>query len=59
MPDARVDFGAIYFSGSVYVVGGWQEFYVKKAHIYNIEKDNWTKMPELNDEREDVSLCVV
>ena len=59
MPDPKVDFGSIYYSGCVYVVGGWQEFYVKKAHAYDIQKDSWVSLPELNDEREDVSLCVV
>ena len=58
MPESRVDFGAIYQSGSVYVVGGWREFYVTKASKYNIQLDEWSELPSLNDEREDVSLCI-
>ena len=58
IPEARVDFGSIYSSGSVFVVGGWREFYVTKADKYCIETDTWTSLETLNDEREDVSLCI-
>ena len=58
MGEPRVDFGSIYSAGSVFVVGGWREFYVTKANKYNIATDTWTDMASLNDEREDVSLCI-
>ena len=58
MEECRIDFGAIYSAGSVYVVGGWRQFYVSKANKYCITTDVWTDMASLNDEREDVSLCI-
>ena len=59
LPEARVDFGAIYSTGSVYVVGGWKEYYVTKANKYSIAEDRWEDLPSLSDEREDVSLCIL
>ncbi|TNV84120.1 hypothetical protein FGO68_gene4153 [Halteria grandinella] len=59
MLEPRVLFGCIYFYGQIYVVGGWKEQYTQKAEVYNIDNDQWTHLPSLNDEREDVSLCIV
>jgi hypothetical protein len=59
MPEARVDFGCIYYGGSVFIVGGWREFYIKRSDKYEIREDTWYTMPELEEEREDVSLCIV
>ena len=59
LPEPRVDFGSIYSAGSVFVVGGWREYYVTRSDKYNIATDEWTNMPALNDEREDVSLCIL
>ena len=59
MLDARVHFGCIYFNGGIFVVGGWKEQYTQKAEVYNIHNDHWTHLPSLNEEREDVSLCIV
>ena len=47
MPEARVDFGCIYYGGSVFVVGGWREFYIKRSDKYDIREDTWYTMPEL------------
>ena len=41
------------------MVGGWREFYVSKASKYCISTDTWSDLPSLNDEREDVSLCIL
>lgn len=59
MLDPRVMFGCIYFNGSIYVVGGWKEQYTQKSEVYNIHNDHWAHLPSLNEEREDVSLCIV
>ncbi len=59
MLDPRVLFGCIYFNGSIYVVGGWKEQYTQKSEVYNIHNDHWAHLPSLNEEREDVSLCIV
>lgn len=59
MLDARVEFGCIFFGGSIFVVGGWKEQYLSKAELYNIHHDRWYPLPSLNEEREDISLCVV
>jgi hypothetical protein len=59
MPEARVDFGCIYYGGCVYVVGGWREFYLTRADKYNIQEDTWHALPPLKEEREGVSLCIV
>ena len=59
MIEAKVFFGCIYFNGGIFVVGGWKEQYLQKAEVYNISSDSWFSMDPLNDEREDVSLCIV
>jgi len=59
MPSPRIDFGCIYFGGQVFIVGGWQEFYVTSAQRYDIKEDKWLDLPSLNEEREDLSLCIV
>lgn len=59
MPNPRVEFGAIYFNGNIYLVGGWQNYFIKDCEIYNIASDSWIKFSPLNEEREDVSLCIV
>jgi hypothetical protein len=41
------------------VVGGWKEFYINKSEMYSIETDTWRSLPNLNEEREDISLCIV
>ena len=41
------------------MVGGWREFYVKKTSKYCIATDKWESLPSLNDEREDVTLCIL
>lgn len=59
MPESKVQFGCIFFGGHVFVVGGWKEFYISKSEMYSIETDTWRSLPNLNDEREDISLCIV
>jgi hypothetical protein len=59
MPEPRVEFGCIYYGGCVYAVGGWREFYIRRADRYNIQEDTWYDMPSLKEEREGVSLCIV
>ncbi|CDW85214.1 kelch motif family protein [Stylonychia lemnae] len=59
MLEARVFFGCIYFNQNIFTVGGWKEQYVQKAELYNIHQDRWQNIPSLNEEREDVSLCIV
>jgi len=59
MPEPRVEFGCIYYGGCVFAVGGWREFYIRRADKYNIAEDTWYDMPPLKDEREGVSLCIV
>jgi hypothetical protein len=55
----RVNFGAIYFDGKVYCVGGWSNSFVKRCDAYDIAQNRWYPMPDLNQEREGISLCVV
>lgn len=39
MVEPRVEFGCIFFSGKIYVVGGWKEQYVSRAEVYDIHSD--------------------
>jgi hypothetical protein len=42
MPEAKVQFGCIFFGGHVFVVGGWREFFVRKAEMYSLASDKWS-----------------
>ena len=59
MLEARVLFGCIHFNGLIFIAGGWKEQYLQRTECYNIHLDQWIEMAPLNEEREDVSLCVV
>jgi hypothetical protein len=59
MPSPRVNFGALYWGGKIYVVGGWLNAYTQRCDTYNIGQDRWSDAPELQIEREGISLCVV
>lgn len=59
MPEPRINFGAIYYSGGIYVVGGWHNTFTLRADCYDIERDEWANLPPLLNEREGISLCVV
>lgn len=59
MKEPKINFGAIYFKESVFVVGGWKSYYTKKCEMYRIDKDEWIEIPSMEIEREGVTLCVV
>jgi len=59
MNEAKINFGAIYFKESVFVVGGWINSYTKRCEMYSIDSDKWVDIPSLKIEREGITLCVV
>lgn len=59
MNEPKINFGAIYFKESVFVVGGWINSYSKTCEMYRIDEDKWIPIPNLSSEREGITLCVV
>jgi hypothetical protein len=59
MPLPRINFGSIFFGGSVYVVGGWHDAFTQQCDRFEIATDSWHKLPPLQIEREAISLCQV
>ena len=59
MINPRVEFGCIFFDGYIYIVGGWKERYLQTTDCYDIKNDLWIQMPDIGEEREDITLCMV
>lgn len=59
MNEPKINFGAIYFKESVFVVGGWIHSYTRSCEMYRIDENKWIKIPSLLIEREGLTLCVV
>lgn len=47
MPKPRINFGAIYYNGKIYCVGGWMNAYTQYCDEFIIEKDIWEKSTPL------------
>jgi hypothetical protein len=47
MPLPRINFGAIYYAGQVYVVGGWKNEFVQKCDSYDIQNNKWASLPDI------------
>ena len=59
MPRPRVNFGAIYYSGKIFCVGGWENAFTQRCDVYDIGEDKWHQISPLECEREGISLCIV
>ena len=64
MSEPKVNFGAIYFRDSVFVIGGWKQFFTKKCQVFRLNSSygasgKWLEIAPLLTEREGISLCIV
>lgn len=64
MNDPRASFGALYnprdTQESIIVAGGYINGKLStKSEVYNIKKNVWTRLPELNESKASSSLCVI
>ena len=59
MISPRINFGAIYFAGNIYCVGGWKDAFTQTCDVFNIAENKWKKIQDIKCEREGISLCVV
>jgi len=55
----RINFGAIYFKGYIFCVGGWNNAFTQICETFNTKKNTWQKIKSLQCEREGISLTIV
>lgn len=59
MLQPRINFGAIYYDGMIFCVGGWKNAFTQYCDSYEIEGNQWEEASSLRIEREGISLCIV
>ena len=44
MKEPRCGFGSCYFPNSIYVIGGWNNYYLDSIEVLDLSKTEWTKV---------------